>query len=79
TLIILDCFFTLRQVWGFDRHPALRFTTIVFKAVLILVAICYAASIWYKVGYWAYTGFGLFVAAVFASDYFILRRTSKAH
>ncbi len=77
--IVMDCFFTVRQLWGFDHHPALRFTTIVFKSALILVAICYAATIWYKVGYWVYTGFGLFVAAVFAGDFFILRKTSKAH
>lgn len=76
TLVILDFFFTARQFIGWDKHPALQFATYALKIALILVAVCYAASIWYARGVVSYTAFGLFVALIFASDFFVLRKKS---
>ena len=72
--VILDFFFTARQFIGWDKHPALQFTTYALKIVLILVAVCYAASIWYARNVWSYTAFGLFVAAIFALDLLLLKQ-----
>lgn len=72
--VILDFFFTARQFIGWDKHPALQFTTYVLKTALILVAVCYAANIWYVTHVLPYSAFGLFVAAVFALDFLILKQ-----
>ncbi len=73
-LVILDFFFTARQFIGWDKHPALQFTTYALKTALILVAVCYAANIWYITHVAPYSAFGLFVAAVFATDFLLLRK-----
>ncbi len=72
-VVILDFFFTARQFIGWDTHPALQFTTYALKSALILVAVCYAANIWYATHVAPYAGFGLFVAAVFALDFLLLK------
>ena len=72
--VILDFFFTARQFVGWDKTSALQFTTYVPKTVLILIALSYAANIWYVTHVWTYSAFGLFVAAVFAMDFLLLTR-----
>jgi len=75
--VVLDFFFTARQFVGWDQTPALRFTTYAVKIALILVAISYAVNIWTARGVWSYTAFGLFVAAIFVVDFFILNYNSR--
>lgn len=75
--VTLDFFFTARQFIGWDTNPALCFTTYAFKSTLITVCVVYAAAIWYSRGVWQYTAFGLFVAAIFAFDFFLLRFHAK--
>ncbi|MEK7639740.1 MAG: hypothetical protein AAB424_01165 [Patescibacteria group bacterium] len=70
--VILDFFFTARQFIGWDKHPALQFTTYALKTALILIAICYAANIWYVTHVWTYSAFGLFIATIFALDFLLL-------
>jgi hypothetical protein len=74
--VILDFFFTARQFVGWDKTSALQFTTYALKTILILVAISYAANIWYATHIWTYSAFGLFVAAIFAMDFLLLTRRS---
>ncbi len=74
--VVLDFFFTARQFVGWDRTSALQFTTYAFKTFLILIAVGYAANIWYATHVVPYCAFGLFVAAVFALDFVLL--TQKA-
>ncbi len=71
--VILDFFFTARQFVGWDKRPALQFTTYALKVALMLVAVCYAASIWYATHVLPYVAFGLFVACIFALDVLLLR------
>ena len=73
--VVLDFFFTARQFVGWDRAAALQFTTYTFKCVLILIAVSYAASIWYATHVWSYCAFGLFVAAVFSLDFLLLAKS----
>ena len=75
--VILDFFFTARQFIGWDTHPALQFTTYALKTALILVAVCYAANIWYATHVLPYSAFGLFVAAVFALDFILLKQKRR--
>ncbi|MEK7570163.1 MAG: hypothetical protein AAB515_01840 [Patescibacteria group bacterium] len=75
--IILDFFFTARQFIGWDKTIPLRFTTYAIKLALILVAVCYAASIWHARHVVAYSAFGLFVAAIFALDFLLLHPHAK--
>ncbi|MEK7631403.1 MAG: hypothetical protein AAB445_00855 [Patescibacteria group bacterium] len=77
--VILDFFFTARQFIGWDNTVPLRFTTYALKLALIFIAICYAANIWYARHVWSYTAFGLFVAAIFALDFFLLHTYAKTH
>ncbi len=77
--VILDFFFTARQFIGWDNTVPLRFTTYALKCALILVAVCYAANIWHARHVVAYSAFGLFVAAVFAFDFFLLHVHAKKH
>ncbi|MDP2789780.1 MAG: hypothetical protein Q8O51_01495 [bacterium] len=75
--VILDFFFTARQFIGWDKHPALQFTTYALKITLILIAVSYAASIWYARHVWSYSAFGLFVAGVFVLDFLLLHTQTK--
>jgi hypothetical protein len=72
--VVIDFFFTARQFVGWDTYPALQFTTYILKTALILIAVCYAANIWYVTHVLPYAAFGLFVAAVFALDFLILKK-----
>ena len=75
--VIIDFFFTARQFIGWDNTVPLRFTTYALKLTLILIAVCYAASIWYARHVWTYSAFGIFVAAIFALDFLLLHTYQK--
>jgi hypothetical protein len=76
-LLILDFFFTIRMFWECFSSKIEKQIGVIYKLGLIAVAISYSISIYVKIPYWLYAGFGFFVAALIALDFLLLKYNEK--
>jgi len=71
-IIISDSILTLERIFRPDLRASVRIGKII-KLAIIAALLAYSISIWLRFFYWPYAGFAIFVAALYASDFFVER------
>lgn len=77
--IVIDIYISLRLIYSKTKHPALWLASVILKIVYITAILHYAVRIWLLISFWAYPIFAIFVALLYALDFFIIRKLVSLH